>query len=287
MPFLLRADGTGSPRGAGGDMPNWSRSRTDRGEGAERVTPTGGFVDLEATADGGDVGRSREELRRTRLLRLVLWGGPVVAYLWYRIVVGEPLNVFDLPHIDPLLLMPAIFFGALIVVLAGQFVVSGRSPHQMIRPEQIDARLADVVGIDIVKDEVVKSLQLFLAHRSFEREMGGRPRRGLLFEGGPGTGKTYTAKALAAEAGVPFLFATATSFQSGLQGATARKVRNYFRTLRKAARKHGGAVGFIDEFDAIGHARSGMSSAMTAAPAVAALPMTCGGLEGLPMSAVA
>ena len=93
-------------------MPNWSRSRTDRGEGAGRVTPTGGFVDLEATADGGDVGRSREELRRTRLLRLVLWGGPVVAYLWYRIVVGEPLNVFDLPHVDPLLLMPAIFFVA-------------------------------------------------------------------------------------------------------------------------------------------------------------------------------
>ena len=268
-------------------MPNRSRSRTEPGQGAARVTPTGGFVDLEATADGGDVGRSREELRRTRLLRLVVWGGPVVAYLWYRILVGDPLNLFDMPHIDPMVLMPAIFFGALIVVLAGQFVVSGRSPHQMIRPEQIDARLADVVGIDIVKDEVVKSLQLFLAHRSFEREMGGRPRRGLLFEGGPGTGKTYTAKALAAEAGVPFLFATATSFQSGLQGATARKVRNYFRTLRKAARKHGGAVGFIDEFDAIGHARTGMSASMSPAPAIASLPMTCGGLEGLPMSSVA
>ena len=71
-------------------MPNWSRSRTETGQGAARVTPTGGFVDLEATADGGDVGRSREELRRTRLLRLVVWGGPVVAYLWYRILVGRP-----------------------------------------------------------------------------------------------------------------------------------------------------------------------------------------------------
>ena len=126
----------------------------------------------------------------------------------------------------------------------------------MIRPEQIDVRLDDVVGIDVVKDEVVRSLQLFLSHRSFAREMGGRPRRGLLFEGGPGTGKTYTAKALAAEAGVPFLFATATSFQSSFQGATQRKVRQFFRALRKAARKHGGAVGFIDEFDAIGLART-------------------------------
>jgi ATP-dependent Zn protease len=187
---------------------------------------------------------------------------------------------FGLPHVDPLILMPVLFFSALILVLVGQFAFSGRSPHQVVRPEQIDARLADVVGIDIVKDEVVKSLQLFLAHRSFAREMGGRPRRGLLFEGGPGTGKTYTAKALAAEAGVPFLFATATSFQSGLQGATARKVRTYFRALRKTARKHGGAVGFIDEFDAIGHARTGM--AMTAAPAVATGALCCGGLEGLP-----
>src|SRR4051794_10292024 len=234
-----------------------------------------------------DVGESRERLRRRRLTTIVVVLGVPAVYLWVRILTGHPLDLFQLPHVDWLVLTPVLFFLVLILLLGGQFFASGRSPHVMVRPEQLDVRLADVVGIDIVKDEVVKSLQLFLAHRSFEREMGGRPRRGLLFEGGPGTGKTYTAKALAAEAGVPFLFATATSFQSGLQGATARKVRNYFRTLRKAARKHGGAVGFIDEFDAIGHARSGMSSAMTAAPAVAALPMTCGGLEGLPMSAVA
>ena len=180
--------------------------------------------------------------------------------------------------------MPVLFFAALILVLGGQFFFTGRSPHQMIRPEQIDVRLADVVGIDIVKDEVVRSLQLFLAHRSFAREMGGRPRRGLLFEGGPGTGKTYTAKALAAEAGVPFLFATATSFQSGLQGATARKVRSYFRALRKAARKHGGAVGFIDEFDAHRPRALRAVAGDDTGSRGRLVPMSCGGLEGLPMS---
>ena len=197
------------------------------------------------------------------------------------IIDGRPFDLFRLPSVDPLVLFPALFFGALILLLAAQFFVTGKSPHTVIRPEQIDVRLADVVGIDVVKDEVVRSLQLFLSHRSFAREMGGRPRRGLLFEGGPGTGKTYTAKALAAEAGVPFLFATATSFQSSFQGATSRKVRQYFRALRKSARKHGGAVGFIDEFDAIGLARHG--TAMTAAPATASL-LGCGGLEGLPMT---
>ena len=244
-------------------------------------TEMSGVLDLSHTEGGADVGRSREELRRSRLLRLIVWVGLPTAFLWYRIIDGRPFDLFRLPSVDPLLLFPALFFGALILLLAAQFFVTGKSPHTVIRPEQIDVRLADVVGIDVVKDEVVRSLQLFLSHRSFAREMGGRPRRGLLFEGGPGTGKTYTAKALAAEAGVPFLFATATSFQSSFQGATSRKVRQYFRALRKSARKHGGAVGFIDEFDAIGLARHG--TAMTAAPATASL-LGCGGLEGLPMT---
>ena len=239
-----------------------------------------GVLDLDGATGGADVGRSREEMRRSRLLKVVVFVGIPTAFLWYRILDGHPMNLLQLPHVDPLLLIPSVFFLLLILIIGGQFLVTGRSPHQVIRPEQIDVRLADVVGIDVVKDEVVQSLQLFLSHRSFARQMGGRPRRGLLFEGGPGTGKTYTAKALAAEAGVPFLFATATSFQSSFQGATARKVRQYFRALRKTARKHGGAVGFIDEFDAIGLGRPGM--AMTASPAAAPVPMGCGGLEGLP-----
>ena len=246
-----------------------------------------GELDLTQTAGGADVGRSREEMRRARLLRVVLGVGAPTAFLWYRILTGHPVDLFVLPHVDPLVVVPALFFVLLAVMLVGQFAFSGKSPHTVIRPEQIDVRLADVVGIDVVKDEVVRSLQLFLSHRSFAREMGGRPRRGLLFEGGPGTGKTYTAKALAAEAGVPFLFATATSFQSSFQGATARKVRQYFKALRKAARKHGGAVGFIDEFDAIGLARNGVTG--MSASSMSSLSRTgstglmcCGGLEGLP-----
>ena len=84
---------------------------------------------------------------------------------------------------------------------------------------------------------------------------------------------------------MPFLFATATSFQSSLQGATQRKVRSYFRALRTLARKEGGAIGFIDEFDAIGGARGGMVS-FSPSPILAqdglSPAMHCGGLEGLP-----
>jgi len=150
------------------------------------------------------------------------------------------------------------------------------------RPEQIEVGLDDVVGIDVVKDEVVRTLQLFLDHESFARRMGGRARRGILFQGGPGTGKTLTAKAMAAEAGVPFLFASGTSFHSSYQGATQRKVRRYFKALRRIARKEGGAIGFIDEFDGIGGARAGMGRGLLTSPSSL---LSCGGLEGLPGTA--
>jgi cell division protease FtsH len=258
-------------------------------EGQGRAEPAAAeVIDLPLIGGQADVGESRERMRRRRLMVLIAWCAPVTAFLWWRILRDDPVNIFQLPHIDWLVMAPVVFFLALILLIGGQFMFSGRSPHTVVRPEQLDVRLADVVGIDVVKDEVVRSLQLFLSHARFAREMGGRPRRGLLFEGGPGTGKTYTAKALAAEAGVPFLFATATSFQSSFQGATQRKVRQFFRALRKAARKNGGAVGFIDEFDAIGMARQGGS--MSPAPSSASNAsypssmLSCGGLEGLPMT---
>ncbi|HMK62323.1 MAG TPA: AAA family ATPase, partial [Acidimicrobiales bacterium] len=111
-----------------------------------------------------------------------------------------------------------------------------------------------------VVEEVVKSLNLFLAHKTFAERMGGSPRRALLFEGPPGTGKTYMAKAMAKEAGVPFLFVSASAFQSMFYGQTNRKIRSFFRQLRNYARREGGAIGFIEEIDAIGTARNGLGT---------------------------
>nr|MDQ3353919.1 AAA family ATPase [Actinomycetota bacterium] len=128
----------------------------------------------------------------------------------------------------------------------------------LYRPSEIDISLDDVRGAGIVKEEVVRTLNLFLAYKTFRDRMGGTPRRAILFEGPPGTGKTYMAKAMAAEAGVPFLFVSSSAFQSMYYGQTNRKIRSYFRALRTAARKEGGAIGFIEEIDAIGGARSGM-----------------------------
>jgi ATP-dependent Zn protease len=236
-----------------------------------------------ALRDTADVGRARERTRQRRLARIGLLLAPLAAWLWYRLLTGDPVGAPSLPAVDPLYLMVGLFFVVLIIVLLGTTVAAGRSPHVVYRPEQIDVRMDDVKGLAPVKEDVQRSLDLFLAGRTFRREMGGTPRRGLLFEGPPGTGKTHMAKAMAAEAGVPFLFVSGTSFQSMYYGATARKIRSYFKALRKAARSEGGAVGFIEEIDAIATVRGGMSA--TAAPPLVS-PVTpasrCGGLEGLP-----
>src|SRR5258705_1910582 len=137
----------------------------------------------------------------------------------------------------------------------------GKSPHVRYDASEISTTLDDVVGLGPVKDEVVKTLNLFLGYQTFRRVMGGNPRKGVLFEGPPGAGKTYMAKAMAHEAGVPFLFVSSTAFQSQYYGATGRKIRNYFKELRKVATEEGGAIGFIEEIDAIAGARSGMRSA--------------------------
>ena len=227
-----------------------------------------------------DVGRSREALRTRRWAKLavLVW---VVAGLvtWRRLSLAPGQAFLSLPAVDPLTVVPIAFFVLLMLMLVGQQAVTGRSPHVVYRSDQIGTRLADVVGIDAVKDEAVRSLNLFLAHKTYASGMGGTPRRGLLFEGAPGTGKTFLARAMAAEAGVPFLFASGTSFQTVWQGQSSKKIRSYFKALRKAARKEGGAIGFIEELDVIALSRSGVRTSMTASAMTAG---HCSGTSNLP-----
>ena len=86
----------------------------------------------------------------------------------------------------------------------------GRSPHITVHPEQVEVGLTEIKGLDTQVDEVLRTLDVFLGYATFRDELGGTPRRGILFEGPPGTGKTYLAKAMAKQAGVPFLFISAT-----------------------------------------------------------------------------
>jgi cell division protease FtsH len=209
-----------------------------------------------------DVGATREKVRQTRLRRLAVLLFPVAVLLVLR-ALAAPTSGFGFPHIPSSLTpyVPGFLLVLLLVVAIGAPMLgAGRSPHVLYRPGEIDVRFSDVRGAGVVLEEAVKTLNLFLAHKTFSEQMGGTPRRAILFEGPPGTGKTYLAKAMAAEAGVPFLFVSSSAFQSMYYGQTNRKIRSYFKALRRYARREGGAIGFIEEIDAIGASRSGMGS---------------------------
>ena len=210
----------------------------------------------------GDVARVREAGRRRRLVRMAIVLALLLDYPLARLLGGHPV-VWGLPNLN----LPPEWQGmlpslVLVVILGSVLVVPmmlmGRSPHTVYRPSEIPVKLDDVVGLGMVKDEVIKTLNLFLAYKTFHDTMGGTPRRAILFEGPPGTGKTFMAKAMAREAGVPFHFVAASSIQSPYFGQTNRKIATFFKDLRKAARREGGAIGFIEEIDAIAVARAGM-----------------------------
>ncbi len=109
---------------------------------------------------------------------------------------------------------------------------------------------ADVAGLDDVLDDL-KELVGYINERDKYLALDAKLPRGVLLYGPPGTGKTLLAKALAAEAGATFLYASGASFVEKYVGVGAQRIRELFAK----ARKQSPAVIFIDEIDSIGRAR--------------------------------
>ncbi|MFI5044488.1 MAG: ATP-dependent zinc metalloprotease FtsH [Acidimicrobiales bacterium] len=126
----------------------------------------------------------------------------------------------------------------------------GRSRAKTYTTERPATLFGDVAGYDGVKREVREVVD-FLKEPDRFLEIGARIPKGILLVGPPGTGKTLIARAVAGEAGVPFLSVSGSDFMEMFVGVGASRVRDLF----ESARKHGRAIIFVDEIDSIGRKR--------------------------------
>ncbi|WP_319543557.1 ATP-dependent zinc metalloprotease FtsH [uncultured Pseudodesulfovibrio sp.] len=126
----------------------------------------------------------------------------------------------------------------------------GRSKARLINEETTKVTFEDVAGVDEAKEELVEIVDFLREPRKFTR-LGGRIPKGVLLVGGPGTGKTLLARAVAGEAGVPFFSISGSDFVEMFVGVGASRVRDLFAQGKKNAP----CLIFIDEIDAVGRQR--------------------------------
>ena len=120
--------------------------------------------------------------------------------------------------------------------------------------EESDKKFEDVAGCEEEKAEL-EELVDFLKNSEKYTELGARIPKGVLLVGPPGTGKTLLAKAVAGEAGAPFLSISGSDFVEMYVGVGASRVRDLFEQAKKKAP----CIVFIDEIDAVGrHRGTGM-----------------------------
>merc|ERR1719161_2856781 len=128
----------------------------------------------------------------------------------------------------------------------------GQSKSKIQMEPQTGVTFDDVAGAEGAKLELVEVVD-FLKDPSKYSALGAQIPKGVIMEGPPGTGKTLLARAVAGEAGVPFVSASASEFVEMFVGVGASRVRDMFGQ----AKKNAPCIVFIDEIDAIGRQRAG------------------------------
>jgi len=158
----------------------------------------------------------------------------------------------NLISLAPLVLMVALLFFILRQAQSGgsQALSFGRSRAKMQSENRPKVTFADVAGVDEAKEELAEIVD-FLKFPKKYQSLGARIPKGVLLLGPPGTGKTLLARAIAGEAGVPFLSISGSDFVEMFVGVGASRVRDLFDQAKKSAP----CIVFIDEIDAVGRQR--------------------------------
>jgi len=154
------------------------------------------------------------------------------------------------------LLPTLLLIGGLVLLSRGGDAPTGgpgafaKAKSDIAMEPETGVTFADVAGCDASKLELEEVVD-FLKKPDKYSALGAKVPRGVLMEGPPGTGKTLLARAVAGEAGVPFISCSGSEFVEMFVGVGASRVRDLFRKAKKVAP----CIIFIDEIDAVGRTR--------------------------------
>jgi ATP-dependent Zn protease len=235
---------------------------------AHRLIPRPSLLgaDQDALAQDATV-RRRVWFWRGKFRFLVWIGLPIaVILLLTHSSLGDVWNAFvsAAPTLLSLGFTFLIFFVMNVGILLGPLLIANLRQMKGYEPGDADwgVRLTDVRGQKEPKEEVTRVISLWQSGEEFRRA-GGKPERGLLFIGQPGTGKTMLSKAIATSFNSPIVTMPGSGFAATFIGIDVLIVSLMIRKARRLARKWGGqCIIFIDEIDAVGLRRAALGNGM-------------------------
>lgn len=130
----------------------------------------------------------------------------------------------------------------------------GRLGRETMGLAKVNVKWDEVIGMDSAKEEAWEIVKL-LKDRHLLKSIGGKIVKGTLMLGPPGCGKTYLAKAIATECGMPMISVAGSEFVGIFVGQGAAQMKSTFNQARAIAEMHGGCIIFIDEIDAFARPR--------------------------------
>src|SRR5258706_5764526 len=200
--------------------------------------------------------RNRWPARLWRFVRGIwLWVVIAILLIWMAL---DPVFLSLVLDIGGTVLRYAfiLIFGILQFVAIFWFM--SRSKTVIVLPEDPKVTTFDDYWGQPTLLRLVKQWISLLSDRDKFVEMGGNYINGILLYGPPGTGKTMLAKAMAGEAGIPFMSVEGSGFRGMFWGVDVLKMMAFCGKAKKLAREYGACIAYIDEIDAVGASRGGV-----------------------------
>ncbi len=196
-------------------------------------------------------------------LKLLIWGAVIATVVI--MVAGSYVFFFQMESFQKQTLIgstpPQMFIGVITTLLflfGYQLFMTGgfqKLQQKKFNVEFVGIKFSDVIGLEEAKREAQEVVAL-VRDRARVKKIGGKVIKGILMQGPPGCGKTLLAKAIASEAGLPFLAISGSEFVEVFVGVGASRVRQLVKRARLLVQAYGACIVFIDELDVIGRGRT-------------------------------